>query len=78
MEGGISFQAIMANRFRVPWMKYLAAILVGNLLYFSLSPYLPAAARHEALVDWGTFVDLLFCVFVYGLIELASFLIRRS
>lgn len=68
---------MMPTRSHVPWMKYLAAILVGNLLYFSLAPHLPRAARHETLIDWGTFVDLWFCVLVYGVIELVRFLFWR-
>ncbi|MGH9435200.1 MAG: hypothetical protein ACRD06_04285 [Terriglobia bacterium] len=59
------------------WIKYLAAVVVGNLLYLRLSPFLPPGARHHHLVDWGTFVDLWFCLFVYGVIESALFLWRR-
>lgn len=56
------------------WIKYLAAVVLGNVLYLRVAPHLPPGARHHQLIDWGTFVDLWFCVFVYGLIELASFL----
>lgn len=56
------------------WIKYLAAVVIGNVLYLRLVRYLPPGARHHQLVDWGTFVDLWFCVFVYGLIELALLL----
>jgi hypothetical protein len=60
------------------WLKFLMAILLGNGLYFTLSPYLPAAARHQMYrLDLGTVVDLWFCLFVYGLVELAGFLERR-
>ena len=60
-------------------IKYLVAIVLGNLLYFALSPYLPPAARHQPYrADIGLFVDLWFCVAVYGLIELVLFLLRRS
>ncbi len=59
------------------WIKYLAAILLGNASYFNFLPWLPPGARHHRLVDWGTFVDLWFCLFFYGLIELAAFLLRR-
>ncbi|MGH9378221.1 MAG: hypothetical protein ACRD1I_05420 [Terriglobia bacterium] len=59
------------------WIKYLVAVIAGNLLYFKSSPFLPLRARHHNLVDWGTFVDLWFCLFVYGVIELASFLLRK-
>ena len=59
------------------WVKYLAAIIAGNALYLWLSPQLPPGAQHRTLVDWGTFVDLWFCLFVYGIIELILFLRRR-
>jgi len=59
------------------WIKYLAAVLLGNAFYLSLLPWLPPGARHNRLIDWGTFVDLWFCLFVYGVIELAAFLLRR-
>ena len=59
------------------WLKFLIAVLLGNGLYFTLSPYLPPAARHQMYrLDLGTVVDLWFCLFVYGLMELAGFLER--
>jgi hypothetical protein len=63
---------------RAKWIKFLVAILLGNALYFVLSPHLPPAAQHRAwTVDLGTVVDFWFCLLVYGLIELgASF--RRN
>ena len=60
------------------WVKFLVAILLGNGLYFSLYPYLPPAAQHRPLrLDLGTLVDFWFCLFVYGLLELGSFLRGR-
>ena len=60
------------------WIKYLVAILLGNGLYFALSPHLPAAARHQMFrLDVGTLVDLWFCLLVYGILELAAFLRGR-
>jgi len=63
---------------RAKWIKFLVAILLGNALYFALSPHLPPAARHRSWsVDLGTVVDFWFCLLVYGLLELgASF--RRN
>lgn len=58
------------------WIKYLSAVLFGNALYLALLPWLPPRARHHRLIDWGTFVDLWFCLFVYGVIELAGLLFR--
>jgi len=60
------------------WLKYLIAILLGNTIYFTLSPDLPPSARHEAFqLDLGTIIDFWFCLVVYGVIELAGFLRRR-
>jgi hypothetical protein len=65
------------TRQRARWIKYLIAVLAGNAIYLWLSPLLPPGARHRSLVDWGTFVDLWFCLFVYGIIELILFLRRH-
>jgi hypothetical protein len=55
-------------------MKFLVAILLGNALYFALSPHLPPAAQHRSwTVDLGTVVDFWFCLLVYGLLELGAF-----
>lgn len=60
-------------------IKYLVAIVMGNLIYFALSRYLPPAARHQPYrADIGLFVDLWFCVAFYGLIELLIFLKQRA
>lgn len=60
------------------WIKSLLAVVLGNALYFSLSPHLPRAARHQPFQpDLGVLVDLWFCLFVYGLLELGGFLRRR-
>jgi hypothetical protein len=62
---------------RAKWAKFLIAILLGNALYFALSPHLPPAARHRSwTVDLGTVVDFWFCLLVYGLLELGGFLGR--
>jgi len=61
------------------WIKYLVAIVLGQALYFALAPYLPPAARHQSFkFDLGTVIDFWFCLFVYGLIELAIFLRKRA
>ena len=56
------------------WLEYLAAVLLGNLIYFfSLIPHLPKGLRHEGTqLDWGVLVDLFVCAAVYGLIRLGS------
>ena len=60
------------------WIKYLIAIVVGNGVYFSLqSSFPPAAQHHPYHADLGMFVDLWFCVAVYGLIEMLILLAQR-
>lgn len=60
------------------WIKYLVAVVLGNALYFRLSSHLPPAARHQSFgFDLGTIVDFWFCLFVYGVLELAAFLRGR-
>lgn len=51
-------------------IQALLGIILGNLVYFALQPYLPAAARHHRFqVDLGTLVDFWFCLVAYGLIR---------
>jgi len=56
------------------WLEYLAAILVGNAIYyFSLTPHLPEAWRHHGMkTDLGSAVDLAVCAGVYALIWIGS------
>lgn len=49
----------------------LVAVLVGNALYLAVSPWLPAAARHESAgMDLGVVVDFWMCLVVLGLLRL--------
>jgi hypothetical protein len=52
------------------WLEYLAATIIGNLIYFySLEPHLPASLQHSGRgLDLGSLVDFLVCVAMYGLI----------
>ncbi|MFZ3215182.1 MAG: hypothetical protein WA192_03900 [Candidatus Acidiferrales bacterium] len=61
------------------WLEYLAAILVGNAIYyFSLVPHLPQTLRHQGfLLDWGSLLDFAVCIGVYGLIRLGFWLQGR-
>jgi hypothetical protein len=60
------------------WINFLIAIVIGNFVYFALAPHFPQAARHHPFrADIGLFVDLWFCVAVYGLIELLVSLAHR-
>jgi hypothetical protein len=56
------------------WVEYLAAILIGNAIYFfSLVPHLPHSLLHQGFrTDWGVLIDFVVCVAVYGLIRLGS------
>ncbi len=48
----------------------LAAVIVGNLIYFFVMPDLPLAARHMSRsFDLGMAVDFGFCLIVLGIIK---------
>ena len=54
----------------IRWLKSLAAVLLGNALYFYLLPSLPPPAQHKPMrLDLGVLVDFWFCLVMYGLIE---------
>ncbi len=52
----------------------LLSILIGNTLYFLLSPILPAATRMGKAFSFGlpALVDLWFCLLILGLLSLLS------
>lgn len=56
------------------WLEYLAAILIGNAIYFfSLYPHLSGTWQHNLYhVDAGLLLDFATCAAVYGLIRVAS------
>jgi hypothetical protein len=55
---------------RSHWQS-LGAVLMGNLIYFSVERFLPARAQHQLYgIDWGLAVDFWFCLVCYGLIRL--------
>ena len=52
--------------------KSLAAVVLGNAVYFLLLPHLPPAARHAPnRLDVGLAVDFWICLVLYGIIDLA-------
>ena len=53
-------------------LQALAAIVLGNLIYFALLPHLPPGARHHPThVDLGMAIDFWFCLVIYGVIRTA-------
>ena len=47
------------------------AVVVGNLIYFSVAPLLPASLQHELFrPDLGLVLDFLVCVGVFGVTRL--------
>ncbi len=64
--------------YKLRYRKSLAAVLIGNLIYFSLQPQLPPVLRHQRLeMDWGLVADAAICLAIYGLIELVGVLLRK-
>jgi hypothetical protein len=57
----------MKHRF---W-RSLIAVVLGNIIYFSVERYLPEGAQHQPYrIDWGIAVDSWFCLVCYGLVRL--------
>ena len=53
-------------------LQALAAVVLGNVVYFVLAPSLPYAARHHPFhFDAGMAIDFWFCLVAYGLIRTA-------
>lgn len=51
----------------------LAAVVLGNTIYFLLMPHLPPAARHRSFTLWpdlGLLIDFWICLVMYGVIAL--------
>jgi hypothetical protein len=56
----------------------LAAVLLGNAVYFGLMRYLPPAGRHAPYkVDWGLAIDFWCCLVFYGVIDWVLRRMRR-
>jgi hypothetical protein len=44
-------------------------VVIGNAIYFALTPLLPQNARHTAFkLDWGLVLDFWICVVVFNLL----------
>ena len=56
---------------RYSLVRSAVAVLVGNLLYFGVLPFLPPEARHAPFrFDLGLLLDAWICLVLYGLLEL--------
>jgi len=54
------------------WGRALLAVLLGNLVYFTLSPKLPVSARHVPFrLDLGLLLDCCLCTVAFLLVSLA-------
>lgn len=48
------------------FLDALAAVLVGNAIYFVLMPHLPVGMRHSLFKeDWGLLVDFAICTVIF-------------
>jgi len=57
----------------------LAAVIVGNLIYFFVMPDLPVAARHMSRAfDLGMAVDFAFCLIILGIIKAVAWRMQDS
>lgn len=56
----------------VNFIQALAAIILGNIVYFLLEPSFPRIAQHQRFqFDLGMLIDFWFCLVAYGLIRTA-------
>lgn len=63
----VSKQSVVVN-----FIQALAAIILGNVVYFLLVPSFPAIAHHHPYhMDLGLLIDFWFCLVAYGLIRTA-------
>jgi hypothetical protein len=54
------------------WARALLAVLLGNLLYFTVMPKLPAVVRHVPFrLDQGLLLDGCLCTVIWLLLSLA-------
>ena len=52
------------------WMRMLLAILLGNVIYFAVEPYLPEPLVHNLYnVDAGLGMDFAVCTGIYLLLR---------
>ncbi|HZR66179.1 MAG TPA: hypothetical protein VFA85_13580 [Terriglobales bacterium] len=59
----------MSKQFITNFLQSLAAVLLGNLVYFLLMPHLPPAAQHLHKYDLGMVVDFWICLVIFGAIK---------
>ena len=51
------------------WARALLAVLLGNLVYFTLMPKLPVSARHVPFrLDFGLLIDCCLCTVAFVLV----------
>jgi len=62
----------VSKQFIGNFVQSLIAVLAGNLVYFLVMPYLPAAARHTHRYDLGMVVDFWICLVIFGAIKTFS------
>ncbi len=52
------------------FLQSLVAVVAGNVVYFLVMPYLPAAAQHNPTkLDLGVIVDFWICLVFLGIIK---------
>ena len=68
----------VSRQTKVNFLQSLIAVLVGNLVYFLIMPYLPPAARHVHKYDLGVVVDFWICLVIFGLIKTFTAWGKRS
>jgi hypothetical protein len=57
--------------FNSSFWQSLAAVLVGNAIYYGIYRYLPTRGQHQLYrIDWGLAIDFWICVICYFLLRM--------
>lgn len=55
------------------FFRSLAAVIVGNAIYFGIMPYLPNSAQHNSFrIDFGLIIDFWICLVIWGFLSWIS------
>jgi TctA family transporter len=55
------------------FFRSLVAVLMGNLVYFAITPYVPRLAQHNIFrIDYGLVIDFWICLVIWGLLAWVS------
>jgi hypothetical protein len=62
------------------FFRSLAAVIIGNAIYFGIMRYLPKFARHDSFrIDFGLIIDFWICLVIWGILAwIARYRLKRQ